>query len=221
MMIGARFYIGDGMADAPKSLTHDGSDLPAPISAAGFSPSLHSGPWTVTAWIRPIVDAASRAMYAFSFCGVGPYVDAGTSWGVRYRGGSSHWPIIRVSSGAWCYMTVVNDGERITCRPNLSISGAIPIDRITAADRLALLDDDYGRSNGAWHGDITRLCIFSRTLSDSDLQRDMAARGAAPIGAAHWWDFADAESGVATDRIGGVRLMIPPGFVSRSTPWSS
>lgn len=44
---------------------------------------------------------------------------------------------------------------------------------------------------------------------------------AAPVGAAHWWDFADAESGVATDRIGGVRLQIPPGFVTRATPWSS
>lgn len=220
MMIGARYYIGDGTADAPKSLTHDGSALSAKISTSGFSPNLYNGPWTVTAWLRPVLDSPSRNMYAFLFGGVGPYSDNGR-WGLRYFGGSSYAPIFTVGSGVWSYLSMAVDGAYASIRINAGSSMRIPINYVTPVDRLAFFDDDYGRENGVWHGDITRICIFPRALTSREQRVDMSAREAAPVGAAHWWDFADAESGVATDRIGGVRLQIPPGFVTRATPWSS
>lgn len=221
MMIGSRFYIGDGTADAAKSLTHDGSDLPAIISTAGFSPNLYRGPWTVTAWLRAAVVSAQRDMYAFVFGGVGPYLANGESLGMRYSGASTYLKSATVNPGSWFYVSIFNDCKNIFVQKDMGREFNVPVDSITPVDRLALLDDDYGRLHGAWHGDITRICIFPRSLSARETRIDMSARGAAPVGAAHWWDFADAESGVATDRIGGVRLQIPPGFVTRATPWSS
>lgn len=218
MMIGTRCYIGDGTEDAAKSLTHDGSEMSAKISTTGFSPDLYNGKWAVTAWIRPIIDSASRDMYAFFFGGIGLYVNEGGYFGLRYYGGSTYSTRLTVKSGEWYYVSLVSNAGfeiRIDTYSNFSIHSNM----VTPVDRLSFLADDYNRINGAWHGDITRICIFPRALKIKELQEDKSACGAAPVGAAHWWDFSNAESGVATDRIGGVRLQIPPGFVTRSTPW--
>lgn len=221
MMIGARFYFDGAAANAPKSLTNEGAALPSLIEASGFDKSLYQGDWTATAWIRSR-PSAYRAI-AFMFGGAGfavldnryPAIPTGSGF-YAYTG-------LTVPVDEWLFVMV----QRTAATDQVYVNGVVFHSAAAASasrfDRLRLLANGVTgvmQNIAPWCGEVTRLCIFPRALTRAERIADMERGASAPDGAAHWWSFADAGTGEAVDAIGGVRLQIPRGFVSRATPWT-
>lgn len=223
MMIGARWYVGDGMAAAPKSLANGGAKLARAVAATGFAAAALRD-FCITAWVRPRRSVADEmAALQFSERGITILSDgrvrlrqvdglttATTSAG--YGVDFGEWQLLMMGVGDYLRFFNVSK-NRLSQWYRHSSSGK---------NRLRLFERDGTDATCApLDGDITRVVVWSASRY-YDSFTDELARGAAdaPDGALHWWDFADADTGVAIDRIGGLALDVSDARITAETPWT-